>query len=367
MPLFTKLKNSLRHDWIVGLGLFFIFLTTNGYTYAWDDQHLEIPLLKSLIDPQLYHGDYYVDALKTNFTSFLFPLLAKVITVDQVPAAYFVLYLISRFFLFFYAYKLWKIVAKDRFNAALCVLSIILIFRVEEFLYRTFSHQEFALAIIMAGMYYFYKNRFIRAAVLFGVAANVHALYSLFPFCYLMLYLFWQRGEGRWKNFSRPLGAFILFSLPFIIWTLQRFMHNVPIDKTIFEHWITLYQIACPQTFLFQDQNFSEMFKSLNVFWKGTAQFWPVIGLFAVNWFLNPGFRKDQKAQAFIVGGCIFILISFVFSYIFPSRFILDLNLVRNLQFMQFILVGYTTLLLIVTAETRRFAMPLSSGGAIRG
>ena len=114
MSLSIQLKKILNNDWCIALCLSLVFLATNGYTYGWEDQHLEIPLLKSLIDPSLYVGDYYVQALKANFTSFLFPLLAKVITVAQVPTAYFILYLISRFFLFFYAYKLWKLISRNR-------------------------------------------------------------------------------------------------------------------------------------------------------------------------------------------------------------------------------------------------------------
>jgi len=359
MPLIIKLKNFLKKDWVIGLGLLLVFLATNGYIYAWDDQHLEIPLLKSLIDPQLYPGDYYVDALKKNFTSFLFPLLAKVITVEQVPATYFILYLFSRFFLFFYAYKLWKIIAKDRLTAALCVLSFILVFRVEEFLYRTFSHQEFALGIIMAGIYYFYKNRFGRAAILLGIAANFHALYAFFPFCYMALYLLWQKGEEPRRNLFKSIGLFVLLSLPFTIWTLQRFTQNVPADPAVFKNWINLYLIACPATFLFDSVPLPDMLHHFSIFLKGTQQFWPALILWVLNFTLNETFRKDDKAKAFMLGGLIFLVVSFIFSYIFPSRLVLDLNLVRNLQFMQFILIGYTTLLLIKTSETRRIEITI--------
>ncbi len=355
MPRIEKLKAFLKNDWIVSLGLFLIFLLTNGYTYAWDDQHLEIPLLKSLIDPQLYPGDYYVDALKANFTSYLFPLLAKCITTDQVPTAYFILYLISRFFLFFYAYKLWKVITRNRLTAALCVMSFILVFRVEEFLYRTFSHQEFALAIIMAAMYYFYKNRYTRAAILFGVAANFHALYSLFPFCYMSLYLLWKIGEDRGKIFLKSAGLFLFFSLPFILWTFKRLFLHQPTEPHLYHDWIQLYYLACPATFPFDIVPLHEMLHHFSIFLKGTQAYWPVLGLWALNFFANPDFRKDPKAHAFIIGGCLFLLLAGIFSYVFPIRMVLDLNLVRNLQFMQFILIGYTTLLLVKKSQSGPF------------
>ncbi len=361
MPLSLQLKKILKNDWFVALSLFLIFLATNGYTYGWDDQHLEIPLLKSLIDPSLYAGDYYVQALKANFTSFLFPLLAKVITVDQVPTAYFLLYLISRFILFFYAYKLWKLIARNRFAAMLCVLSFILVFRVEEFLYRTFSHQEFALAIIMAAIYYFYKNRFARAAILFGIAANFHALYSFFPFCYMGLYLLWKARGDRGRTLLKSIGLFILFSAPFIIWTCKRIFTNEPTDPTIFQDWIDLYKIACPQTFLFNSLPLNEMLTHFSSFLKGTQHFWPIAALLILNLAHNASFRKDQKTHAVIFASGLFLLLAFIFSYIIPNRFFLDLNLARNLQFMQFVLVGYSTLLVIEKTQLAKWDVAIFS------
>lgn len=341
------LKSLLKNDWIIGLFLFLVFFVTNGYTYAWDDQHIEIPLLKSLIDPSLYVGDYYVQSLKHNFTTFLFPLLAKIISVQQIPAAYFILYLLSRFFLFFYAFKLWEEISRDRLTATLCVLSFILVMRVEEFLYRTFSHQEFALAIIMAGLYYFYKNRFLIAAALFGIAANFHGLYSLFPFAYMAFYLLWNAREEKGAKIFKTLGIFTLCALPFLVWTFQRFATRTAAAPGLYENWIALYQIACPQNFLFLDQPLSEMFKHVPIFLKGTQQFWPPLALLAFNLVHNSLFRKDTKTLTLISVAGGMILLSFIFSYLVPNRFVLDLNLVRNLQYIQFILAGYTTMLLV--------------------
>jgi len=66
-----KIQNNLQSPWCIALILLAVFLIVSGYHYGWDDQHLEIPLLKHLIDDSLYQGDYYVESLKKNFTSFL--------------------------------------------------------------------------------------------------------------------------------------------------------------------------------------------------------------------------------------------------------------------------------------------------------
>ena len=160
MKLNISIKTHLQKPWFIALVLLGVFFCTVGYKYGWDDQHVEIPLLKSLIDSHLYVGDYYVESLKQNFTSFFYILLSKVITVDQVPVAYFILFCISRYFLINFIYKIWLHIAQNKFKAVACVLVLMYVVRVEEFLYRTFSHQEFALALIFAGIYFFFTVKF---------------------------------------------------------------------------------------------------------------------------------------------------------------------------------------------------------------
>lgn len=357
-----KIAKFLKNDWAIGFFLLLVFLAANGYTYAWDDQHVEIPLLKSLIDPSLYAGDYYVESLKHNFTSFLYPILARVISVQQVPAAYFILYLLSRYFLFFYAYKLWKRIAADKLTAVLCAASFILVARVEEFLYRTFSHQEFSLAIIMAGMYYFYKNRFPLAAVLFGIAANFHGLYSLFPFAYMAAYLLWNAKTDNGKTLFKSVGLFALSAAPFLIWTIKRFISHGPPDPGLYQNWLELYRIACPQNFLFLDHALTDMIKSYPAFLEGSMPFLLVFFLFSLNFTHNQTFRNDPKVRAILITAAGLLVFSFIFSYIWPSRFVLDLNLIRNLQYLQFFLIGYTTLLV---AKESRVRPRIIAAGAI--
>lgn len=60
-----------------------------------------------------------------------------------------------------------------------------------------------------------------------------------------------------------------------------------------------------------------------------------------------------------MLGGSFFVFLAFIFSYVFPSHSFLDLNLSRNMQFMQFILIGYTTALLV---EKIKLSEPVSTG-----
>ena len=75
MRLKVKIQTLLQNEWFIAGCLLIIFLAANGYHYGWDDQHLEIPLLKSLIDNTLYQGDYYVESLKKKIYQFFLSLI----------------------------------------------------------------------------------------------------------------------------------------------------------------------------------------------------------------------------------------------------------------------------------------------------
>ncbi|MFP4472714.1 MAG: DUF6798 domain-containing protein [Candidatus Omnitrophota bacterium] len=353
-----KFISIVQTDWVISLLLLGVFLATNGYTYGWDDQHLEIPLLKRLINPDLYPGDYYVDALVGNFITYLYPILSRLITTAQIPAVFFLLYLISRYVLFFFMYKLWHCVSKDRFNAFLCVSMIILLGRVEEFLYRTFSHQEFALAIIFGGLYLFYRKRYVAAAAVLGLAANVHVLYSIFPLVYILWFLFRSR-PVRWKKILQSISAFILCALPILIWIFRNKFLSAPVSSPSRDQWWPLYQLACPQNFLLYHHSLKSVFQSFSAFWQTTAVYWQTAALFLLNIFYNPVFQKDKRSRAIMEAGTVFLLISFLFTYIWPSRFVIDLNLIRNLQFMTFVLMAQTVILIYHRFRLQRF-IPLA-------
>ena len=352
MTFSEKFKSILQSPWIIALILTAGFYLVTGYKLGWDDQHLEIPLLKHLIDPELFKGDYYVESLQINFATYFYPILARCITVDQIPAAYFILYLISRYVMFFWIYKLWLLISGKKLDAFLCVMVFIVMVRVQEFLYRTFSHQEFALAIIFAGIYFFFKERFLLSALLFGLSANFHGLYSLFPMTYMCFYLLWDIKKHRFKTLLQSCVIYVVSALPFIIWVMQKrfltpaHMGTDPVAKD----WITLFIMACPQNFFFKDFPiipFKRLCSDVRLLYHGFEPYLFLIILFMINIVFSFRFKNDRKAVAFCLSGFFFLIICFLFTYSFPIRFFIDLNLTRNTQFLEFLLMGYTTILLI--------------------
>ncbi len=347
----AKLQSIIKNPWFIALILCGIFLLVTEYKYGWDDQHLEVPLLKHLIDDSYYEGDYYIESLQKNFSSFFYPILARLITVDQIPQAYFLLYLVSRYFLFYWIYKLWLYLSKDRFKAITCTLVFILMSRVDEFLYRTFSHQEFALAIIFAGIYYFFKERFYLAAILLGITTNLHALYSLFPMFFMCLYLLWQWRKHKFRTLIYCSLIYLTLALPFLYWAItNRLGREADPTGTFYQNWLELFINSCPQNFFFPQApqiDLSILTKELNIFYYFTQSYILIIVLFLFNLLLNKSFRSNKKALCFSLGALALLIVSLIFTYFKPNRFVIDLNLTRNTQFLMFLLMGYTTLFII--------------------
>lgn len=366
MPEIKTPKFSFTSPWIIGLFLFLIFLLTNGYKYGWDDQHLEIPMLKSLIDPTYFQGDYYVEALKKSFPSYFYRILSTIIKVDQIPATYFLLYLISRYFLFFWIYKLWYCISKNRFASICAVLTFILVVRVDEFLYRTFSHQEFVLPFIFAGFYYFFKERFSLASFLFGLGANIHGIYSLFPMLFMLTFLLLDIKKWKFRTLIKSGMIFTLSALPFIIFIVQnRLSREQSIHPNNEIDWLQLFITACPQNFLFPQAPtipFEKLRENWNIFYILSQNYLSIILLFFVNLFINEQFRKDKKILSISFMAFILLFIWGFFTYVHPNRFVLDLNLGRNLQYLTFFLTGYLVLFLAQQIEKRPILIGLLLG-----
>ncbi len=339
----ARLKNLFSNDFFVALIILLAYLSTNGYAYGWDDQHLEIPLLKHLIDPSLYKGDYYVESLSKHFSSYFYPLLSKLISVQQIPTVYFILFLVSRYFMFFWLFKLWNHLSKDRLAAFCATVMFFLLGRTEEFIYRTFSHQEFAEAFMFAGIYFFYKERYILAASILGIAANFHAIYNLFPMCYMGAFLLLYHPD-RWKKIAQISVVFLLFCTPFLLWQIPQSIHEkltstpVPLNE-----WLPLYYRSCPQNFLFESKTITEVFSNFSLLVDKLKPHLLLLAFYVFLLFISQKFREDRKTNVLIWTGFGLVVFSSIFTYVIPSRFVLDLNLIRNEQYIQLFLMAYFT------------------------
>ncbi len=342
-PFKRRLKHLLANDFFAAFLLLAAYLCCNSYIYGWDNQHLEIPLLKRLIDPSLYKGDYYVDSLVNNFSSYLYPILAKFITVAQVPTAYFVLFLVFRYLIFLLLYKLWRLLEPDRFTVGCAIIMFMVLGRTEELLWCTFSHETVGQCLMFAGIYLFYKERFMLAALIFGLAANIDGIYSLFGLFYMLVFLFFYHAR-RWEMIFKANLIFILGSLPFLFWQVPRSLHDKLIGASVpISEWLPLYLASCPQNFLFGGTPLEQAWADKAAFW-GSIEPYVFLGfLYAFLYFIYPPLRQDKKTNVLVGTAFTLVIFSTIFTYAIPSRFVIDLNLIRNEQFIRLFLMSYTT------------------------
>lgn len=339
MNNFLKL---LRNEFFIAFLLLGAYMSTNAYIYGWDDQHLEIPILKHLIDPTLYQGDYYVETATKHFTSWLYPILAKLITIKQMPAAYLLLFLISRYFMFYWIFRLWRLISGSMVTAAVTTLAFFLLGRTDEFLYRSFCHEEFSFIFMFAGLYFFYRERYLLAAILLGICVNFHAIYGLFPMLYMLSYLLLFHPQ-RIKLIFQTGIAFVIVSLPFLLWQIpisisREIAHPIPVSQ-----WMPLYKLSCFQNFIFGSATPYEVFSDLHLWWTTLAPYILLIGLYVFHLVFNPMVLRDRKLHSVIGLSWILLGVTYYFDYVNPHRFVVDLNLIRVAQYMRFFLMCYTT------------------------
>ena len=334
----TKL---LRNNFFIALLLLLGYMYTSPYIYGWDDQHLEIPILKHLIDPTLYKGDYYVESATKYFTCWLYPVLAHFITVKQIPATYQILFLISRYVMFFFVYRLWLLISGSAFSAFCASFAFFIMGRTDEFLYRSFCHEEFSFMFMFAGIYLFYRERYVLAAFLFGLGVNTHAIYNLFPMLYMVAFLLFCHPK-RFKLIFQTGTVFVVASLPFLLWQIpislsREVAHPVPASE-----WMPMYMLSCFQNFLFGSASLNDVLTNIHTWWSCTTPYLLLLGLYFFHLVFNPLLRQDKKLHAIIGTSVALLGVIFYFDYIHPSRFVVDLNIVRVEQYMRFFLMGYT-------------------------
>jgi hypothetical protein len=332
-----------RNNFFIALLLLGAYMSTNPYIYGWDDQHLEIPILKHMIDPSMYKGDYYVESAAKYFTSWLYPVLAKLITIKQIPATYLLLFLVSRYVMFYWVFRLWSLICGSGFSALCTSFAFLILGRTDEFLYRSFCHEEFSFMFMFAGLYCFYKDRYWLAALIWGLGVNFHAIYNLFPMLYMLAFLLFCHPQRIRVIFQTGI-IFVAASLPFLCWQIPISISREVVHPVAVNEWMPLYLLSCFQNFIFGYTPLNEVLGNIHKWWGCCAPYLLLTLLYVFNLVFNPLARRDKKLYAIMGVSYLLLGVEFFFDYIHPSRFSIDLNLIRVEQYMRFFMMGYTVI-----------------------
>lgn len=330
----------LSHPLFFALLITGIFYISHGYRYAMDDQLIEIPFLKMAIDPELYPRDDYVQTKHAHYLTFFYKSLGRIVLTEHIKPVYALLFFVSRLLMFFWMYKFWLLITKKRVLSLFCVLGFMVVLRSEMFLYRTFSHAEFALAPMFAGLYYFFKSRYRTASIILGVTMNIHLVFALFPMFYLVTYLLLKL-RHKFRVCLESIGLFTLFSLPVVIFYLRsKTGTSAGLGPEEFAEFFKLIRHYAPYFFFFGRLPLSEAFSS---FFQGLISLKFIIfliTLYGTSLLISKEFRSQPKFH--VMGVIIFLslVLQFWASYIHPNLTVLCLLLNRQIGILSFILIG---------------------------
>ena len=136
---------------------------------------------------------------------------------------------------------------------------------------------------------------------------------------------------------------FLVFCLPFLFWQIPHSLHRDAGTAPTVAQWLPLYLIACQQNFIFWTSTLSDALKDIPFMLNRLEPYLYLIGLYMFLLVVEKKVREDKKLIALFIVSYVLMGVAFVFSYIHPSRFFIDLNLLRNEQFVRFMLMGYLT------------------------
>jgi len=118
---------------------------------------------------------------------------------------------------------------------------------------------------MFAGLYFFYRERYVLAALIFGVGST-RMPFIIYSPCFTCPPICSFAILNALNGFLTGL-AFIITSLPFLCWQIpisisREVAHPVPASE-----WIPLYYLSCPQNFLFADSPLKDVLSNAHIWW----------------------------------------------------------------------------------------------------
>jgi hypothetical protein len=211
---------------------------TPGYRFGDSNHGITVPILKRLMDPSLYPGDVMV-ATAEQFPTVFYRALAFVLPgTARVPAAFFVLYVVSVAATLAGAYRIGRWAG----GPAAGVLCLLIAFPVRiglagEALYRVaFSHSHLASALTIWAIVWFLEGRRLLPLLVLSLGAYNHLLYSLYVLIPMTLVVLSEVRERGKPGTARLLAAAVVPLLPLVAWSVARGTPMTP-------EWLSLLRL----------------------------------------------------------------------------------------------------------------------------
>jgi hypothetical protein len=349
---------------ILPVTVFTVIIT--GYQFAVGDQAQFIPIIRRILDPSLYPGDYLFYQ-PGNRSSVLLPIVAHLSRVIPLAWVFFIGYMAAMFGLFWAVYRLACALFENTEVAWIAVL-LACISRRQDYAVTTqegfFTIQPAAMPFCLMALSFFVEGRYVLAAVFNGIAFLLHPIAAMPVLLLLSLYLILNVRTVGWRTVLKAFGLFLLIASPLFIMTAGSISDRFSAES--------LFKIASKEwmdiQYLRNDYTFPILWDRAS--WRHLLS----IGtLFAASMFLRLSYAgpdgKDRKAVWIVVASLISLEIAHIFGSVIPVGLIFQFHWYRGLYMLMYVAFIYAAF--VIWEEYRQSpsavdrAIVIVSAGAI--
>ncbi len=188
-----------------------------GYHFGAGNQGIQIPFLARAIDARLFANDPMVVQTAADYPTFFFQILARLITVDEIPVTYFALHLLTSFAVVLAVFGLARVMFTDRMVAWVAVLLIAAghhrALAGDDLYSAGFTHTWAVFPLAIASLLAVYRGWPVAAFILAGLVFNLHALTGAYLAAMLGVVAMGEWPERRWRALIGP-AFFTVGALP---------------------------------------------------------------------------------------------------------------------------------------------------------
>ena len=179
-----------KYSWHFSLSLLtFIILGSfiaRGYTFPVGNHYTHVPQIRSMLNPELYNNDYYVQEM-LRFTpryyyQYLVYFLSKI--TGSISLTYLIYYLISFISFIWGLSAISKIFTPSKLSAAVLVFLSLISYTLMGYL-KLFPNTPipatFAISLTVWGFYFCFRQRWIIGYFFFGIASILQFLVGVLP------------------------------------------------------------------------------------------------------------------------------------------------------------------------------------------
>jgi len=321
----------------------------NGVVNNFRDQSIQLPIIDSYTHPDLFAGDFLLEA-RRSYVTWFYPALGQLSRVIARDTLMLVLYVLAVGLTVGAIYALAEGLFPRRRVGLIAVILWMAYFPNPggDFIHSPFvTHTTFAVALELWALALIFRQRRAAAALLLGVAANVNAMTSFFVAFAWMVALLSDRKAWSWRLAYLPV-LMGMMAFPVLGWR-----SGLPLVESSLDEFVAIIRLRLwYAVFTFSISGLlSALFAALLVLWVYSFRYG----------------RTSPPAEILRMAGGIAILsvIGTVFTEVYPVEFVIELQLIRGTGLILLFILLYLAHLIRCWLDRGRLRETLLAGGLV--